>query len=955
MTNTHQAPRRWKQVEELFHQALELRQEERREFLSKACAGDLDLEQEVISLLANYSADQSLLPAIDMEEARRAVAGNQPHFREGDRLEIYEILRLLGTGGMGEVYLARDTRLGRKVAIKVLSQLYSKDSNFLQRLQSEAQAASALNHPNILTIFAFGQTEGLQYIVSEYVEGSQLRELIGTLDQATAINYATQIARALAAAHSVGIIHRDIKPENIMVRPDGYLKVLDFGLAKFVSPVSGGSSSLHDRLSSSTQGTIPGLLLGTIGYMSPEQLRGQMVDTRTDIWSWGVVFYEMLTGQRPFEAETPSDVMVRILEGAPYPPSTDKRVNSILARTLTKRPDERYTSIHQVLEDFAQVRLRSRKLRSGVISLSPTPRTLARPSKRALLGQWLLWTGLVILLTLAGVGVFRLYESIIDKPYHLDSVASLTTLGDVTYAAISADSNYAAYAAGDNSKQSLHILQIATNADTERLSPVSGQYTGIIFSPDGRFLYFVRKEEGLGKLYRMPMLAGPPKVLASDVDSPIAFSPDGRQIAFERFDPIHGQDRVIVHSVEDEAEKAIITIAKPRYIFSPPAYSPDGRFVLFAVYDDAIQGSQKLHFATVRLRDNHVQFGHSLAWIGAARPIMLTASQLLVAAQDEKSLQPKIYELNWQTGESHLLTQGTWYKDLVASSNNKTLITTQLDRPADVWTFSIKNSGSVRKLTPSSGRFYGLAWTSNNNLIAQAESNGLSNLWRFDIKDGKIQTTSEGSGQDRPPITNPHSPYLVFVSNRDGSYHLWRSLKDGSDSRRLTTGNVLEFEPVFSPDGRTIIFTSSRNGQMSLWRVPIEGGQPVNINPNLSESPDISPDGKWIVCKYAENATDAWRIGVLNTFNGKLASTYPNIPTDNPVFWSAQGDSLIYVATRNGASNLWEQPIHGGPARQLTHFEEERIFAFALSPDRTSIAFIRGNNLVDAVLLQGSK
>jgi len=221
MTNMQQAQERWKQVEELFHEALELRQEQRKAFLENACKGDKALEQEVLSLLENHSPEQPLIPNIDMEEARQAVAGNRPRYSEGEKLDSYQIIRLLGSGGMGEVYLARDPRLGRKVAIKILTSLYSKDPNFLKRLQSEAQTASALNHPNILTIFAFGQTDGSHYIVSEYVEGTQLRELIGKLDQATAIKYATQIAQALDAAHSVGIIHRDNKPEHIKVPPDG--------------------------------------------------------------------------------------------------------------------------------------------------------------------------------------------------------------------------------------------------------------------------------------------------------------------------------------------------------------------------------------------------------------------------------------------------------------------------------------------------------------------------------------------------------------------------------------------------------------------------------------------------------------------------------------------------------------------------------------------------------------
>lgn len=960
MTNKQQAEERWKKVEQLFHEALELRPEERESFLSRSCEKDEELKQEVASLLANFSDEQSLLPGIDMEEARRVIAGAQPRFKAGDRLEDYEILSLLGKGGMGEVYLARDSKLQRKVAIKLLPELYSTDKGLLDRLQSEAQTASSLNHPNILTIYAFGETEGCPYIVSEYVEGIQLREKIGTLDEATAIQYAAQIARALEAAHSVGIVHRDIKPENIMIRPDGYLKVLDFGLAKYVGGLPEQRNSVHGRIHASLKVTTPGLILGTIGYMSPEQLRGKEVDACTDIWSWGVVFYEMLTGKRPFEAETPSDVMVKILDGNPVPPSNDKRINSILSCALAKESTERYQNIRQALEDLG--RLQPALLRSK--SWSPSgpqrqvPGTWAKPSKKLLLGQWLLWTAIVILLTLSGVGVFRLYEQMRGTPYHVESITRLTTIGAVSSVTITSDGNYAAYAAGDTEKQSLHILQVGTNADTERIPATPGaQYIGLTFSPDGNFLYYVLQRAGVGTLYRIPMLAGQPETILTDIDSPICFSPDGKEFAFERFAPLEKKDRVFIHKVKENEDLQVALITAPSTLYSPPSFTPDGRSLVFAIYDGSVQSGNKARFASVNIRSKKLELGQ-IVTIGTGtigRPVALSPSRVLVPLSDEKLVQRHIYDLNWKTGEMSQLTHGSWFDGIATTTDFKTIIASQRDRVSDIWLAPLREGQQSKKLTPSSGRFFYLIWTDENTVITQTESNGITNLWQIHVDSDLIHSITAGSGKDSPPLTNPHSSYLVFSSTRDGTYHLWRSKRDGSEAKRITSDEALEMTPVLSPDGKNVFYISGKDGQMSLWRVALAGGDPQRVTNVLSRNPDISPDGKWIVCEYAKKSEDRWMIAVINVNTGKIAATFPQIPTNRPVRWSADGTSLLYASDHAGVSNIWQQPVHGGSARQLTHFEEERIFAFAPSPDGRSIACIRGNTAIDAVLIRGSR
>src|ERR1700731_878948 len=296
------AKTRAQKIETLFHLALPLKGASRERFLADACKEDQTMYLEIISLLAHYQVEDELLEGMAVPALVNAREFEEPVFTQGELVGFhYEIISHLGKGGMGEVYLARDQRLGRKVAVKILSRYLADRPAFIDRLRREALAASGLNHPNILTIYEFGEHGVLHYIVSEFVEGSSLREHIGRLSNSEALDYAKQIGRALAEAHAAGIVHRDIKPENVMVRPDGFIKVLDFGLAKPDRPQSDAGRSLFERLAKASTSTVPGLLLGTIDYMSPEQARGEPVDRRTDIWGWGVGLPEMLPGKKTFE------------------------------------------------------------------------------------------------------------------------------------------------------------------------------------------------------------------------------------------------------------------------------------------------------------------------------------------------------------------------------------------------------------------------------------------------------------------------------------------------------------------------------------------------------------------------------------------------------------------------------------------------------------------------------
>src|SRR5262245_11536188 len=388
-------PERWRQIESLYYTALERGPTERAAFLVEACAGDEELRREVESLLAAHEQSESFLATPALEVAAQVIAEDRGQTLSGRIISHYQVLSLLGAGGMGEVYLAEDTRLGRKVALKLLPQKFTQDRERVLRFQQEARAASALNHPNILTIYEIGEFEGRHFIATEFIDGQTLRMLMGAqIKLPAALDVATQVASALAAAHEAGIVHRDIKPENIMARRDGYIKVLDFGLAKLTEQFSPDRTTVADS-DTSTKGLVhtdPGKLMGTARYMSPEQIRGREVNGRSDVFSLGVVLYEMVTGRGPFDGAAPGEVMAAVLNQEPpplrrYTRDAPAELERIVGKALAKDCEERYQVIKDLLLDLKSLKLElevEAKLKRAISSDAPDgARQIAQPPMTA--------------------------------------------------------------------------------------------------------------------------------------------------------------------------------------------------------------------------------------------------------------------------------------------------------------------------------------------------------------------------------------------------------------------------------------------------------------------------------------------------------------------------------------------------------------------------------------------
>jgi serine/threonine protein kinase len=350
---------RWRRLEALFYDALELTSDARSEFLDQHCDGDAQLRKEVEALLASAEKPMDFLEKPVLEAAHQMMERSRHKtIATGTQLAHYEIISMIGAGGMGEVYLAEDTRLRRKVALKMLAPELTYDERGLRRFEHEAHAASALNHPNILTIYEFGQAEGLHFIASEFIDGATLGQILqkGRPELSTAVDVSIQIASALAAAHACGIVHRDIKPDNVIVRTDGIVKVLDFGIAKLSERQVATTIRRRTTIGASSTSE-PGMVLGTANYMSPEQARGITVDARSDVFSLGAVIYELVTGRNAFKGETASDVIAEILKVEPVPPvefvpDVPSEIERMISKALRKDRDSRYQTVKELLIDL---------------------------------------------------------------------------------------------------------------------------------------------------------------------------------------------------------------------------------------------------------------------------------------------------------------------------------------------------------------------------------------------------------------------------------------------------------------------------------------------------------------------------------------------------------------------------------------------------------------------------
>ena len=988
----------WQQVDRLFQAALELEPVERAAFLDQNCSGDQSLRNEVEGLL-NY--DQQGLSVIDapvFDMVANLLGTYVPELSTGQHVGHYNILSLLGSGGMGEVYLAQDTTLGRKIALKLLPADFTIDQERVRRFQMEARAASALNHPNIITIYEIGQLDNRHFIATEFIEGRTLRQLARdkklTFNQVLEIG--TQVAAALGAAHRAGIIHRDIKPENIMLRPDGYVKVLDFGLAKLTEHDSSADSAARtlEQLD-----TVPGMVLGTAKYMSPEQARGLSVDGRSDIFSLGVVLYEIVAGRAPFEGETNSDLIASILKVDPpplteYSPDAPVELQRIVSKALSKDKETRYKNVDDVLSDLKSLKqeleLESKIQRAVWLGSDSASTSTANASRISLDtdGDLAISTGsakaantlsnarflfreinrnrtraavvsLIILSTSVaiGYGVYRIVSSEGRAYFQNTNFARITTTGIASQAALSPDGKYLAFTEYDGKKQNLWIRQVATASNTQVASGVHIE-SRLTYSPDGNYLYYLFNgtEEPKTSLYSMPAFGGIPQKLISGVDSIVSISPDGNRLAFKR-DYTPTESAVIVANSDGTGEKRLATRVSPSF-FIGITWSPDGE-KLSCVGRSRDEAGDYYELVDISMDgvEQKIITDRRWGWIGDAYWLP-DGRGLVMTGAANRGGPIHVWQVSFPDGKSRRITSGlNSYLGLSITKDSSAIVTTQIDNITNLYIQEAFNSASVKQITTGSARndgWCGLAWTPGGKIVYSSDASGRSDIWMMDPDGSNQQQLTEGLGSSvRGLSVSPDGRYIVFVSSREsGSSHVWRVDIDGSNAKRLTFGSP-RFNPFFSPDGKSVFCLDGEDIPQAS-RVPTDGGELEPLQRPLSAivPRGFSPDGKFFAYKPADLKLNMRKLEIARSEDGQLVKIL-NLPRN--IQWTPDGKAITYIDNPNRLSNLWLQAIDDTPAIKLTDFKEYRITAFAWSRDGKYIVFSRGFEASDIVLITDAK
>ena len=991
-------PERWQQVKSIFNSALNYRPEERGVFISEACSGDEALRSEVESLIASHERSGSFIDEPAFANAAALLGDDKSELKPGEAIGSYEVLSFLSRGGMGEVYLAEDKRLGRKVALKLLPSSFTKDDDRLRRFEQEARAASALNHPNIITIYEIREAASSHVIATEFVEGETLRSRLNhtPLSVTEALDIAIQVADALAAAHKAGIIHRDIKPENIMLRPDGYVKVLDFGLAKLSEQASPAVAAEAPTIQVRTGS---GIVIGTAGYMSPEQARGLGVDNRSDIFSLGAVIYEMLARRKPFEGDTPSDTLAAILKTEPPPlsrvlPGVPAELTRIVTKCLKKDREERYQVVKDLWLDLKALkqelefqRSRGNDAVASVAAAEPTTvfaearptaarsgistitESLSLEIKRHKFGAAFAIVLIALVLAASGFGIYKLLNRENTVAHFSEiSLARLTNSGNAIDSTISPDGKYIVYVLSDRSSQSLWIRQVSTANDKLVVPPAPVGYFGTTFSPDGNDLYYIIKANlDAGTLYRIPTLGGTPVKLSEKLDGPVSFSPDGKQFVFVRGNyPNAGSSALIVANIDGSGERQLAVKTFPErfspIFFTGPSWSPDGKLIAAAVATTGGQ-SRLLGFAVADGKEQQLwqqqwQFTGRVQWLPDMTGLLVVAGESAAAAQ--------LWFVDYPGGSGRRITNdlGT-YRSIGLTQDGKTVTTVQAQGLVNLWIARDGDVAKASRLPTGNVSFYSssgnnLSWTPDGRIVFVSNEGGNPNIWITNPDGSERKQLTANDAANFSPVVSADGKYIVFSLWRNGKRNLWRMQVDGRNPVQLTFGIVDSF-PSISPDSRWVIYTAESNAKPTLWKVSIDGGTPTRIMDRNATMGVVSPDGKYIAYTYPESpdvTAPANRLAVMPFEGGEPVKTFQvNVGGTvlSVVQWARDGKSILYTVTGNNVTNLWSQPLDGGPAKQATEFKEMLMTGFAWSPDGKQLACTRGNLVRDAVLIRDLK
>ncbi len=876
----------------------------------------------------------------------------------GARLGPYEVIGPLGAGGMGEVYRARDTRLGREVAIKVLPAALASDPERLKRFEREARSASALNHPNIVTIYDIGSADSVSYIAMELVNGQPLRALLeGPLPVRRLLQISAQVAEGLAKAHAAGIVHRDLKPENVMVTEDGLIKILDFGLAKLTQPDTSGSGTTQAPTVSGQ--TDAGVILGTVGYMSPEQATGGTIDSRSDQFSFGSILYEMATGRRAFQGASAPQTLAAIIQDEPEPiaavnPKVPAPLRWTVQRCLAKEPRNRYASTEDLSRELATIRDNLSEATVGTgAPIEPAP------ARR----RW--WVAAAIagaILLALGIAGWRLRQSdyFWKNPLAGARFSRFTSWeGSELDASISPDGKFVAFLADHDGAFDAWVGQVGSG---EFLNLTKGRFPALAnyilhnvgFSGDGAHVWFrIGSPDGrLHSVWLMPTIGGAPRVfLPNAVEA--AWSPDHSRIAYYApapGDPIFIADR-------NGGNARMICVEKPGIHQHYVTWSPDGRFVYF------VRGIPPDEMDVWRVSSAGgvaEQLTHHNAKV--AYPRLLDDRTLIYTSMREDGSGSGLYAMDVNRQIPHPVSAGLEeYVSVDASADGQRLVATVANPVRDLWTVPITDHvvdessvsqfklPTVRAAAPRFGRDY---------LLYLGSKGAADGLWK--LKDGSETELWKGSegGVVSAPAVSPDGTQICFVVRSEGRGRLLLMASDGTGARRVAESLEVRGTPSWSPDGKWIAIAGSEDKANPLFKVPMDGGTPVRLVDGVNSvisNPVWSPDGRFIL--YSEGQGSA-TVRIQGVTPDKLPFPLPEVWVGNSgdrYRFLPDGKSLVVSQGVLWLQNFSLLDLATGLQRPLTNLGRQIVMrSFDVSPDGKQIVFDRYRQNSDLVLIDVS-